>query len=132
MLKSVFNAISKARSYDEVVSERDRVRVKYEELKTQLDELYVPPGHFFSPIPSLDEIRKDESKIFGKVPETLAGIDLNVESQLTLFRALTRFYPEMPFKADKSPNLRYYFVNEAYRNRRYPVHRLYSCKQNQQ
>jgi predicted O-methyltransferase YrrM len=114
LIKSFLNAISKARNYDEVVSERDKIRAKYDELKSQLDELYVPPGHFFSPIPSLDEIRKDESIIFGKAPETLSGIDLNVDKQLTLFKELARFYPEMPFKAEKSSDLRYHFVNDAY------------------
>jgi hypothetical protein len=47
LIKSFLNAISKARNYDEVVSERDKIRAKYDELKSLLDELYVPPGHFF-------------------------------------------------------------------------------------
>jgi len=114
LLKSVLGAISKARRHDEAASERDTIRAKYEELKAKLDELYVPPGHFFSPIPSLDEIRKEESSIFGKPPDTLPGIDLNVDAQLTLFEELSRFYPEMPFEAERSPKFRYYFENEAY------------------
>jgi hypothetical protein len=48
LIKSFLNAISKARNYDEVVSERDKIRAKCDELKSMLDELYVPPGHFFS------------------------------------------------------------------------------------
>lgn len=76
--------------------------------------MYVPPGHFFSPIPPLNEVRKDEPIIFGAAPETLPGIDLNVEEQLTLFKALVRFYADMTFEAEKGSDLRYHFVNDAY------------------
>lgn len=114
MIKSFLNAITKARNYDDVVSEREKIQEKYDELKSQLDKLYVPPGHFFSPIPHLDEVRKDEPIIFGAASETLPGIDLNVAEQLTLFKALARFYADMPFEAEKGSGLRYHFVNDAY------------------
>lgn len=37
--------------------------------------LFVPLGHFYSPMPSLDEITRDEKRIFA-IPQELAAIDL--------------------------------------------------------
>lgn len=71
---------------------------------------WVPPGHFYSPIPDLEEIRAREGSIF-QVQKELPGIDLNEQGQLQLFDELAAFYPEMPFAEDKKPGLRYYFNN---------------------
>jgi hypothetical protein len=114
LLDSIRSALYSFLKYDVVVSERDRLREEYGQLKSQLDELYVPLGHFFSPLPSLEEIRNDESRIFGKVPDQILGVDLNEKEQLSLLQELARFYHEMPFQAEKTPGLRYYFENEAY------------------
>jgi len=40
-----------------------------------------PDGHFYSPIPDHDEVRRNEEKIF-RVPNTLSAIELNVDEQL--------------------------------------------------
>src|SRR5262249_7043615 len=34
--------------------------------------------------------------------------------QLTLLRNIASYYPEMPFQAERSPTLRYYFENDYY------------------
>ena len=39
--------------------------------------LFVPPGHFYSPIPALDEVRRDEQRVFPPVPHELPGIALD-------------------------------------------------------
>ncbi|MFI5294033.1 MAG: class I SAM-dependent methyltransferase [Thermodesulfovibrionales bacterium] len=88
-------------------------------LKDERDSLlqgytHVPPGHFYSPIPSLDDIRSREDKIWGSIPENLPGIDLNTEKQLNYFREFVTFYKEMPFTPQKNPSLRYFFNNPAY------------------
>jgi Methyltransferase domain len=74
---------------------------------------WVPPGHYYSPVPDLDEVRRNESRIFG-VPAALPGIDLNADGQLRLLDELAAFYGDMPFTEDKKPGLRYYFNNDAY------------------
>lgn len=74
-----------------------------------------PPGHFYSPIVSVDDIKRREVKIWK--PDELSeikGIDLNVEQQLALTSKLSAFYSEMPFKKDPTPGLRYYFINDYY------------------
>ncbi|HLL77564.1 MAG TPA: class I SAM-dependent methyltransferase [Pyrinomonadaceae bacterium] len=72
-----------------------------------------PPGHFYSPIPSIEEVERDAERIF-KIPGSLPGIDLNEAGQLELLAALEQFYPEMPFPVEKATGLRYYFENPNY------------------
>ncbi len=75
---------------------------------------FVPPGHFYSPIPSIEEIKQDEKKIFGKVSKNIPGINLNESNQLTLIKNFINYYKELPFSSKKQNNLRYYFDNPAY------------------
>jgi len=74
---------------------------------------FVPPGHFYSPIPSRDEVRRDEKKIF-RIPEEVAGVDLNLQEQLLTLAALADYYKELPFHAEKAAGLRYWFENSMY------------------
>ena len=56
-------------------------------------EFAFPPGHFFSPIPSIEEIKLREEYIFDQWPEALHGIDMRVREQLALleeFREILR------------------------------------------
>jgi len=68
-----------------------------------------PQGHFYSPIPAIDEIREREDEIFS-FPASLPGVDLNEQGQVDLFNQLTQFYDELPFTPVKG-NLRYFFEN---------------------
>lgn len=74
---------------------------------------WVPPGHYYSPIPDRDEVRSREERIFS-VPSELPGIDLNADGQLRLFSELAAFYGQMPFTGEKKAGLRYYFDNIAF------------------
>jgi hypothetical protein len=73
-----------------------------------------PAGHFYSPIPNLDEIRKNEASIWGTPPKEIRGIDLNEQEQLKMLNTLRDFYDELPFPETKTEGLRYYFENPAY------------------
>ncbi len=75
---------------------------------------FVPPGHFYSPIPSIEEIKKNEEKIFQNYPKNLLGIDLNEKEQLEFFEKFLKFYNEIPFTPQKNNKLRYFFENPAY------------------
>ena len=72
-----------------------------------------PPGHFYSPIPSLKRIREEESKIF-KTPRSIPGVDLNEDQQLRLLEEFKDYYRELPFKQQKQEGLRYSFENPYY------------------
>ena len=97
---------------DRLVGERDRLRRERDDLLW--DHRFVPPGHFYSPIPSLEEIGRDAAKLFGVPPRTLPGIDLREDEQLELLASFQRFYDEMPFAPEQRPGLRYGFENDAY------------------
>ena len=75
---------------------------------------FVPPGHFYSPIPSLVDIRQNESRLFGRPPTHLPGIDLNEKEQLELFYSFSTYYAEMPFPQYPSVRGRFFFENPAY------------------
>lgn len=56
-------------------------------------------GHFYSPVPSLRELRARHGAIFGNIPrEIQAGLDLRETEQFDFARELVeRFYKEQPF-----------------------------------
>src|SRR5437867_7454333 len=71
-------------------------------------------GHFYSPIPSLKEIRKHREVIF-KVARELPGIDLREKEQLSLVEVFARdYYRDQPFREERTDELTYFFHNEAF------------------
>jgi predicted O-methyltransferase YrrM len=76
--------------------------------------LQVPPGHFYSPIPDLAELRRDEQRVFAPVPRELPGVVLNESGQLALLDQFESLYLTQPFGPDKKVGLRYFFENEWY------------------
>jgi predicted O-methyltransferase YrrM len=75
---------------------------------------FVPPGHFYSPLPSPEELRRDAPRLFRSPPTTIPGVDLNEAKQLELLAQISRFYPELRFPVEKSPAFRYFYDNPAY------------------
>lgn len=74
-----------------------------------------PPGHFYSPIVDVDQVRNNRHKIWaGAKQDCLPGIDLNKDGQLELLKEFAKYYPELPFSDSKTDALRYYFNNEYY------------------
>ncbi len=70
------------------------------------------PGHFYSPIPDLDEVKARESAIFS-ISRTLPGIELHEDRQLALLETFAEYYADMPFTEDASgENL--YQLNNAF------------------
>ena len=69
---------------------------------------FVPPGHYYSPIPSDEEI-----ELWSKNPRSASelGLDRRVPQQESLATSLAKFYPEIPFKDQADGDLRYYYQN---------------------
>jgi len=107
LLKSIKTAMHKLRQFDQLVQERDGYRA-------QLEQLYVPPGHFASPFPCLDQIRRDEARIFGDMPSAIPAVELHADDQLRLLNDFTQYYNDVPFGPVKSDGLRYYYDNPAF------------------
>lgn len=105
-------AIKKLPFIRPLVTERDQLHNQLTAWKRHLR--YAPPGHFYSPIPNLDEIRENEAVIFGAPPNSIPGVDLAEASQLQLAEEFKSYYAELPFPEHKTPSLRYYFDNPSY------------------
>ena len=88
-----------------LVAERDKLR---------RDCGFMPPGHFYSPIPSLGDVRKDENRIFANATRNIPGLDLSESEQIKLLEIFSTLYASIPFQPHKTEGLRYYFENPAY------------------
>jgi predicted O-methyltransferase YrrM len=98
-----------------LAAERDRLCADRDELRAALSRLAeFPPGHFYSTIPSLEDLHRDEAKIFDRSLRAIAGVDLNLEGQIDLLGKLKEYYQEQPFSAEASAELRYCFENDFF------------------
>jgi len=126
MLAALKSSIKKLPFIRRLVADRDKLQqaniALTAELASRNSELtglkrdmgFVPPGHFYSPIPALDEIRNAELRIFRDVGRDSAGPNLHEEEQLTLLETLASYYDDIPFPPQKVDGLRYYYDNDAY------------------
>jgi hypothetical protein len=69
------------------------------------------PGHFYSPLPDLDQLDQNASAIFNQTVKDIPGVDNNEAVQLKLTEEFGKLYPEIPFSKTRSGELRYYFDN---------------------
>jgi len=84
-------------------------------IKKVFKKTWVPIGHYYSPIVSVDLIKKNEHDIWKKAEkETIAGINLRTDEQIELLENFTKFYSEIPFKSSKQDNIRYQYENRFY------------------
>ncbi len=109
---------------DQLAAERDALRLDRDDLRRQVEgwverwqhvHRFVPPDHFYSPLPSLPDIERDAARLFPEPPpRTLGGIDLREQGQMALLEQCLPFYAEMPFTPGPQPQLRYRFDNGAF------------------
>jgi predicted O-methyltransferase YrrM len=72
---------------------------------------FAPPGHFYSPIPDADFVRRHRDRLFDRRTSSVPGIDVRAHHQLALIEQLSPYFRDLPFTARKSDGLRYYFEN---------------------
>jgi len=76
------------------------------------NRLFVPPGHFYSPIVDKSEAETYFDRQRGApLPETITGITIDRPAILDLWNELVPLMRDNPFPATKSKELRYYFEN---------------------
>jgi len=99
-----------------IFAQNDELEIDNTELREELARYmtWQPPGHFYSPIPDLAEVRAQEHKIFDRSVRTLDGIDLRRAEQESLLAELKPYYDEQPFTSHAKPGLRYYFDNQYF------------------
>ena len=74
---------------------------------------WAPPGHFYSPVPDLDEIERDAARIFGAT-SVLPGVELREKAQLERFAALAALAREAPLPTRAGDGHRYSTDNLNY------------------
>lgn len=74
-----------------------------------------PPGNFHSPIPDLDEVRRDDARLFEGTARDLPGIDRNEAHQWQRLRQIAAFAGDEVFPTTHTPSVaRYHSRNEAF------------------
>jgi predicted O-methyltransferase YrrM len=97
---------------DEIARLKDEIK----HLKAELDVFQIgwPPGHYYSPIPSIKNIKQREHEIFAAPLQEIPGINLNEEMQLAIFEELSTYYSEHPFVDGEMERLRYSSENSYF------------------
>lgn len=75
---------------------------------------FAPPGHFYSPIPSRHDVARYAAAKFAQGPESLAGVDLNVDGQLAMVKALGPLTADLAFDDDAGQPTRYRWDNGGF------------------
>lgn len=75
---------------------------------------FSPPGHFYSPIPDIKDIRANSNLIFDRTAKELAGIDVGEKNQIAMAKEFARYHDEIPFSDNKTDKHRYYLDNEFF------------------
>lgn len=109
---SIKDIVEKLPYVQAILQERDRLNAELVAVKRQIK--FVPPGHFYSPVPDPDEVRENAERIFGKIPREIPGIPLNEQQQLELLKEFKTYYDELPFSSEQKNNLKYFFENPSY------------------
>ncbi|MGE5384752.1 MAG: class I SAM-dependent methyltransferase [Betaproteobacteria bacterium] len=75
---------------------------------------FSPPGHFYSPIPDIEDIHSHSAAIFDQSGKEIAGVELNEAAQLRFAQRFAEIYGEIPFPDAKREGSRYYFDNDYF------------------
>ena len=79
-----------------------------------LDACGFEPGHYYSTIPDLNEIKSRRNAIFNKNEKLLKGIDLLKQNQFELLKEFAGYYQQLPYNfSDTSPGPTRYQIKHA-------------------
>ncbi|MEO7275729.1 MAG: class I SAM-dependent methyltransferase [Vicinamibacterales bacterium] len=105
-------------SYSEATWGRTRARrellIKVGKKLASWRVLRVPNGHYYSPVASLKELRRDGQRVFDRSYRQLPGVDIHEQEQLALLNELAAFYAEQPFPESPKDGTRFFFDNYWY------------------
>jgi hypothetical protein len=75
---------------------------------------WVPPGHYYSPIPSLEELELKKEIIYD-YGKKIQAIDLQLDEQYKLLKEYSNFYKELDFTKERNGTNRYFYNNPSFR-----------------
>lgn len=104
------------RERDRAEARADRETARRTSLRAELkaSRRPYPPGHFYSPIPDLDEVRSREHTIFDRTSEELPGLSVRAAEQLSLLPQFAALYADQPFGDHPTDGRRYGFDNRYF------------------
>ncbi len=74
-----------------------------------------PPGHYYSSIIDVDDIKARQDMIWHEEQlDGVNGVNLNTSEQLKLVKVFQAYYKAIPFEEHKKDNLRYFYENDFY------------------
>jgi predicted O-methyltransferase YrrM len=94
--------------------EAKRLRAENERLRAEHDEWarFFPPGHFYSPLPSREEVAEAFAR--GGFGPPFGGVDLNEAGQVARLERFAPFYAEQPFPEEQTEGKRFFLKNPSY------------------
>jgi predicted O-methyltransferase YrrM len=75
-----------------------------------------PAGHFYSPLPDLQQVVANQERLFKRDVKEIPGVDIGEEGQLRVLDELAAFYKEAPFPEQPSAGSRYCYDNPFYKH----------------
>jgi hypothetical protein len=110
---------------DQLRLERDQLRLEREQAQTECNELrnvinasqslYVPPGHFYSPVVSQIEADQHISRLEANpIPLSLDGIEIHHSQMIEEWNRLLPYLSNIPFRQFRSLDFQYAFDNPSY------------------
>jgi hypothetical protein len=109
-IKKILNNLPYIRT---LISNNKKLESKLENY-IKLYGTWVPPGHYYSPIPSLEELEL-KKKIIYNYGKKIHAIDLQLNEQNTLLKEFSNFYKDLDFTIEKNGTNRYYYNNPSFR-----------------
>src|SRR5258708_6559213 len=100
--------------YRRLQKDNDRLRAEMAKLRTEQADWarFFPPGHFYSPLPSREEIAEAFAR--GSFGPPFPAIDLNEAEQFARLERFAAWYPEQPFPEKPTTGARFYLENPSY------------------
>lgn len=79
------------------------------------EEAFVPPGHFYSPVPSIEDRELAVRQAIAAANTDVMGLNINADAMVALWRRIAPRTLEMPFGDEKgAAGYRYHYNNDMY------------------
>ena len=100
--------------YRRIQKENDRLRADLARLRVEQADWarFFPPGHFYSPLPSREEVAEAFTR--GGFGPPFPAIELNEAQQVARLERFAAWYPEQPFSEKQTKEARFYLENPSY------------------
>lgn len=82
--------------------------------KSEYNTPWQTPGHFYSPIPDLNEISAKKDRLYKQLERTVPGVQMNPEIQLSHLEDFFGMADSLPFPEEENGKTRYHYLNRSY------------------